>query len=268
LIDKTKEGGTRKWDQYQPSSSQLPLISIIIATYQAAKSLPQTLDSVIAQNYPSIELIIIDGASKDETLNVIKHYEDRIDYWCSESDEGVYHAFNKGIKIAKGEWLYFLGAGDELAGINNLAQIFPVNHSTRLVYGNVARGKRIYDGPFTRAKFCHRNICQQAIFYHRDLFTELGLFDTRYPWLADWAFNICCFSHSETKPHFIDLIVANYPSGGVSDTRYDYSFYQDLAQLVRRYGLQYSLFTRIYWWLKSWFVSNKLLAKSMRGEYG
>lgn len=264
LLDKSKTGCHHKLNLSQSSPLQLPLVSIIIATYNVAGSLPKSLDSILAQNYPSIELIIIDGNSKDKTLDIIKQYEDRISYWCSEPDEGVYDALNKGIKIAKGEWLYFLGAGDELAGTNILSQLFPVNHSTRFLYGNVcniSRGKRIFDGLFTRTRLCRKNICHQAVFYHRDLFTELGLFDTQYPLLADWAFNIQCFGHPETNPHFIDLVVANYLGGGVSDKRYDYKFYQNLPQLVSSYGLQYSLFTQIYWWLKRWFVSNKLFAK-------
>ncbi|MBP9970812.1 MAG: glycosyltransferase, partial [Paludibacteraceae bacterium] len=89
-------------------------ISIIIATYNASKTLNRCLDSIVSQKNSEVELIIIDGGSTDETLSVINSYSSDIDYVLSEKDNGLYDAWNKGIKAAKGDWIMFLGADDQL----------------------------------------------------------------------------------------------------------------------------------------------------------
>jgi glycosyltransferase involved in cell wall biosynthesis len=89
----------------------LPLLTVITVVYNR-KSIEKTIKSVIEQSYPNIEYIIIDGGSTDGTIDIIKKYEDYIDYWVSEKDGGIYDAMNKGIKLAKGDLLAFLNAGD------------------------------------------------------------------------------------------------------------------------------------------------------------
>ena len=84
-------------------------ISIVTVVYNGASTLEQTILSVLGQTYPHIEYIIIDGGSKDGTVDIIKKYQDRIAYWVSEPDEGIYDAMNKGIRHASGDWIYFLG---------------------------------------------------------------------------------------------------------------------------------------------------------------
>jgi len=93
-----------------------PHISIITVVYNAEDLIEKTIQSVIDQHYKGIEFIIIDGSSSDNTVNIIKQYEEYIDYWVSESDQGIYDAMNKGIDAAKGRGLLFLNAGDYLAG--------------------------------------------------------------------------------------------------------------------------------------------------------
>jgi len=88
------------------------MYSIIIATYNSANTLAEAIQSVLQQTLKDFELIIIDGKSSDGTLEIIKSYEKEITYWISEKDKGVYDAWNKGIKIAKGEWICFLGSDD------------------------------------------------------------------------------------------------------------------------------------------------------------
>lgn len=89
-------------------------ISIITVSYNAAKTIEQTIQSVVNQTYDNIEYIIIDGGSTDGTVDIIKKYEDKIAYWVSEPDKGIYDAMNKGILKASGEYIYFLGADDWL----------------------------------------------------------------------------------------------------------------------------------------------------------
>jgi len=213
----------------------LPLVSIITATFNAEKDLDQCIHSVLGQKYDNIEFIIIDGASTDTTLDIIKKYDDQIDYWISEKDRGVYDALNKGINVAKGEWLYFLGADDRLADDKVLQNIFSKPRESKLLYGNVRWGDtgRIYDGEFSRLKLFRLNICQQAIFYHRDLFTSLGRFNLRYNVKADWVFNMKAFAAKDVKPCFIDIIVADYNNKGMSSDAEDENLNREREDIFR-----------------------------------
>lgn len=89
-----------------------PLISIVTAVYNGAMALEETMLSVINQTYTNIEYIIIDGKSTDETVDIIKKYENKIAYWISEPDKGIYNAMNKGLAKANGDWVFFLNVGD------------------------------------------------------------------------------------------------------------------------------------------------------------
>ena len=87
-------------------------ITVITVCHNAAKTLEKTIKSVLNQTYPNIEYIIIDGGSTDDTVDIIKRYADRLAYWISEPDKGIYDAMNKGIEVATGEWINFMNAGD------------------------------------------------------------------------------------------------------------------------------------------------------------
>ena len=89
-----------------------PLISIITVIYNDGKKLEETILSILSQTYDNLEFIIIDGSSTDETIDIIKKYEDKIDYWISEKDSGIFDAMNKGILAAKGDYINFMNAGD------------------------------------------------------------------------------------------------------------------------------------------------------------
>jgi len=93
-----------------------PLISIITVVYNGEEYLEETIQSVIQQTYKNIEYIIIDGGSTDGTVDIIKRYEEKIDYWVSERDDGIYAAMNKGIEMTTGEGLLFLNVGDHFVG--------------------------------------------------------------------------------------------------------------------------------------------------------
>ena len=242
--EKIEMGGRNKGSFKHRKDPFPPLVSIITATFNAEKDLEQCILSVLEQDYPHFEFIIIDGGSTDGTLDIIKKYDDRIAHWISEPDNGVFDALNKGIKLAHGEWLFFLGADDRLADRNVLKRIFSKPRSSKLVYGNVRWGKagKIYDGKYSKVKLFHQNICQQAIFYHRDLFRKLGGFDTEYCIAADWVFNMKAFGQRLTKPIFIDTIVADYSADGISTNQKDPVFSPDREKIYRQYLGKFALF--------------------------
>ena len=114
-----------------------PKISIVTVTYNAEQYLEQTIKSVIEQDYSNIEYIIIDGASKDNTIDIIKKYEKYITYWISEPDSGIYDAMNKGIDVATGEWINFMNAGDSFTN-NILNKLFTIDVISNydIIYGD------------------------------------------------------------------------------------------------------------------------------------
>ncbi|MGZ4970754.1 MAG: glycosyltransferase family 2 protein, partial [Methylobacter sp.] len=129
-----------------------PLISIIIAVFNCAKTLQQCIDSVAQQTYANKELIIIDGGSKDGTVDVLESNGDKLGYWLSEPDNGIYNAWNKGLSQAKGEWICFLGADDFFWDAQVLermaAQLATVPADIRVAYGQIMLlnndGKNLY----------------------------------------------------------------------------------------------------------------------------
>jgi glycosyltransferase involved in cell wall biosynthesis len=229
----------RKAKTHQSSLNKptLPKVSIIIANYERAQALEETIRSIVVQRYPSLELIIIDNASKDMSVEVIKKYETHIAYWVSEPDKGIYDAFNKGIKISSGDWLYFIGSGDKLVGDDAISRIFSVCEDVDLIYGNVYRFHygSIYPGRFSKRSLVERNICQQGIFYQRRLFERFGMFETKYPMLADYVFNMRCFGDKRVRTRFVDEVIAFFEGGGASATKKDHNFWQEQEILIRKY---------------------------------
>lgn len=230
-------------------SEQQPVVSIITAVYNGAATLEDTIASVVSQTYSRREYIIIDGGSTDGTIDILKKYDYVIDYWISEPDKGVYDAFNKGIDLAKGEWLNFIGADDKFVDEGILQRVISASSNSKFLYGNVIWGEtgKIYDGKFYKYKICRQNICQQAIFYHKSLFEKIGKFDMKYPLMADWFFNMLCFADKYTKPKYIDEVIVKYSTNGISNTKIDIEFNKNQKKLIKEtFGYWYLKFTMAY----------------------
>ena len=114
-------------------------LSIITVNLNNMEGLQKTCDSIISQTFKNFEWIVIDGGSADGSKELIEEYGSNISYWVSEPDKGIYNAMNKGIKVAKGEYLYFLNSGDYLFDSNALSDVFLDNPKEDIVYGFVAR---------------------------------------------------------------------------------------------------------------------------------
>jgi len=193
-----------------------PLISIIIPTLNAAKYLQTALDSVISNAYPAKELIVVDGCSVDETVQVIKRNQAFIASWISEPDNGIYDAMEKGVQLAKGDWIYFLGADDKL--VNCLEEVSKhLRNPKRIYYGNsyFLTSNTVYDGKFTWVKLLKKNICHQSIFYPRAVFSEYK-FDPQYKVLGDYDLNIRCWAENKYKFVYIPVLVGIYNDSGFS----------------------------------------------------
>ncbi len=202
-------------------------ISIIIPTYNATKTLSIALESILEQTFTDYEILVIDGLSSDNTVDLAKSYKDERIKIISEKDTGIYDAMNKGIQLAKGEWLYFLGSDDRLYNnevLKKVSQWF--DQGCDMLYGNVIWGDtgEIYDGPFTLEKLVkEKNICHQAIFYQKAIFYQLDLFDISYTVHADYDFNIKCFA-SSIDIKYLDFIIAYFSVAGYSAMNKDEKF--------------------------------------------
>jgi len=202
---------------------QIPLISIIIPTFNSGATLAIALESIVHQTFKNWELIIIDGGSADTTLVIAKEYQVIVPEAIkihSEKDKGIYDAMNKAIDIAKGDWLYFMGSDDSLYETTTLEKISNLEalKNYEVVYGNVTspRFNGVYAGEFTYSKLTNQNICHQAIFFNKAVFKKIGKFNLKYTAHADWDHNIRWFFSSKIKQIYSNLIIANYADGGFS----------------------------------------------------
>ncbi|MGI8543125.1 MAG: glycosyltransferase family 2 protein [Aridibacter sp.] len=241
------------------------VFSIIIATYNCGQKIEKTLASIFSQKKDLFELIIMDGASTDDTLEFVKKYENNLTL-ISEKDEGVYYAFNKAIDLASGKYLYFIGAGDCLkADILEQVEEFLLPETPSLIYGKCYFAKqKTYNGKkFTADLFIRDNICQQGIFYHRTIFDIIGKFDVKYKSFADWFLNLRCFLDRAITKRYVNLLIADYEEGGLSsEIQDDPVFVEEFPIFVRKqFGLTKSLICKAF--LKSPYIFNYIYF----GEY-
>lgn len=197
-----------------------PLISIITVTFNAASTIEQTILSVINQTYPHIEYIIIDGGSTDGTIDIIKKYSDRISYWVSEPDKGIYDAMNKGINLANGEWINFMNAGDTFYHSNIIEDIFAKKiYEYDIIYGAV----NMLSSTYNKIVWPKHNISRShpMPFNHQSVFVRTSLckqypFDISYRYAADY--NFFCKIQQDAKYINTNEIIANYSIDGISST--------------------------------------------------
>lgn len=216
------------------STLEQPLISIITVVLNGAATLERCIKSVICQNFNDFEYVIVDGGSSDGSIEIIKKYESALACWVSQHDKGVYDAMNKAVSMARGHWVYFLGADDQLLdGFATVANC--LKDDSTLYYGNVYRPivDRIYDGKFSAYKLACRNICHQSIFYPRCIWEKYS-YDLKYPSLADYELNLRCFADGDIKFEYIPATIAVFSDeGGISARLVDVTFEKDKLLLIK-----------------------------------
>lgn len=216
------EGGLRSRGAFRATGQQgEPLISIITPSYNSAKTIERTILSVVEQTYRNVEFIVVDGGSTDGTLDILRKYDARITYWLSEPDNGIYDAMNKGISLAGGEWLYFLGSDDWLYDKDCLKRVF---HKDRpgisLVYGNAIffdeeRGRsREFHSYFGWKSYLWSTINHQAAFYRSNLFQDFR-YKTRFKVIGDTELNFKIFAQ-KIPCLYVDEFVAFCGTEGIS----------------------------------------------------
>jgi len=205
-------------------------ISIVIVTLNAADTLQKCLDSIYKQRYPSIEIILMDGASSDNTIEILKANSDKIAVWKSEKDGGVYEAMNKALGYVTGDWVYFLGADDEL--FDDFSELaFQLNDPSLIYYGNVLLDGEKFRGKVSGYQHSKSAICHQAIIYPRKVFDKYR-FNTKYRISADHELNMRAWKDKDFTFHYVDLIIANYNHTGMSSLNIDKDLEKDKPKVI------------------------------------
>lgn len=233
------------------------LITIIVAVYNGAKTLQQCIDSVFAQSYKNKELIIIDGMSNDGTVEILKKNTSRINYWISESDGGVYSAWNKGLRHANGDWICFLGSDDYIYtpnALNELSsklELIPLN--IRLAYSRIMllnpQGEELrpIGEPWDVAKnnfLKGKCLPHQGVMHRKSLFEKMGVFDESFGIGGDYELMLREIIHSDA--FFIpDIIAIAMRQGGLSSNpKYSIEALFDIKRALRMHG---RVLPSIYW---------------------
>ncbi len=248
-----------------------PKFTIITITYNAARWLERTVVSILSQSYPNIEYLIIDGGSKDGTVDIIKQYAPGIAYWVSEPDKGLYDAMNKGLKQATGDYVWFINAGDTLqsaATVQRIAMKIGKRSSLPdIIYGETSivdadgkpLGMRRLKAPKQLTWKSFRMgmlVCHQSFIAKRTIAPE---YDLQYRLSADYDWCIRCLKQAKSI-YNTKMILSNYLEEGLSTQ-------QRKASLKERYEVMckyYGKFATII--LHGWFALRFYYAKWFKGR--
>ncbi len=212
-----------------------PNVTIITVVYNGAATLERTVKSVLAQAHHGIEYVVIDGGSTDGTVPILEKYGDKIACWVSERDNGIYDAMNKGISLARGKWIYFLGADDFLSDENVIDSLaLDREKEAQLVFGYVTDDRgNVFESRFGWRTLLHNTVHHQSAFYRAELFKDFR-YSTVVPVVGDYELNLRIFTN-RLKFRRVDRLIAVCASSGVSQSGSDYHNFLDYFLIRSRY---------------------------------
>ncbi|MGC3977163.1 MAG: glycosyltransferase family 2 protein [Paludibacteraceae bacterium] len=206
-------------------------VTIITATFNSEKGIQETIDSVYNQDYKNIEYIIIDGGSYDDTIKIIKENQNKISYLISEKDNGIYDAFNKGIKLSTGDIIGFLNSDDILADDSIVSKIVETYYSEKsdIVYGNLVyqsmkngKTKTIRNWISKDFKLHYLKLGwmppHPTLYCKKEIYQTLGLFDDKLQIAADYDFIVRVFRQPYIKKTYLPITMVKMNIGGVSNS--------------------------------------------------
>ena len=249
---------------------QTPKISIITVVYNGQQFLEGTIKSVMNQTYSNIEYLIIDGKSKDKTVDIIKDYEPHISQWISERDKGLYDAMNKGLKMATGDFVLFMNAGDRLASPTVLEQVFSnYDDATDVLYGEVMMVDEDRKPLGTRTEITTRKLPNDLswksmklgmVVCHQAFIPRLALcpffMDNNLSADIDWVINILKKSRKNTN---CNMVIADFLIGGVSKQRHRQSLKDRYNVLQRHFGILPNFLNHIWIIIRAiWFKISRV----------
>ena len=226
------DGGLRRKGCFKQTLLDQPLISVITVVYNGEMHLEQTINSIINQTYNNVEYIVIDGGSKDGTLDIIRKYDSAIDYWISEPDKGIADAMNKGISLATGEYIVFIHADDYFYSnkvINNAINI--IDKESNIIMFPVLFGEKLVE--IIPRKFnwwvnFKIPACHQGILCKLDLFRNIGDFDTQFKIDMDYDFLLRAYRR-KVKAQRVTSVLSVMRDTGISSRK-------DINSLLQRFN--------------------------------
>lgn len=207
-------------------------LSIITINRNNEVGLEKTLQSVAAQTYKEFEYIIVDGASTDGSVEVIKKYESQFAHlkWVSEADSGIYNAMNKGLRMASGDYVQILNSADTLAAPEVTEQMLDAlekSGNPSILYGNMIKcfpnGQKLIDKSFSGREITMLGMYTGTLnhdpaYIRRDLFEKYGYYDESLRIVSDWKWYLQAIILGDEKPQYVDLDVTLFDMTGISET--------------------------------------------------
>ena len=234
-----------------------PAVSIIIPSFNAGHVIEKAIQSVFNQTFSSWQLIVVDGASTDNTKQVLQKFSSEKFHFISEKDNGIYDAINKGVGLSKGKWIYVLGADDVIADEDSLQKIFnqPIPESPKLLFGSIMNEDvankfvpKKHVSRFGKRLWWKNTLHQQSCFYHRSLFEE-DKFNLDYSILSDYDFHLGLLNKKIQSQSF-DVLVAHCAASGISK-RFTPALYKEELRIKRQRLQVFIYILNVPWvWLK------------------
>ena len=225
-------------------------ISVVTVCYNAVDCIEQTMLSVLDQTYHDIEYIIIDGGSTDGTVDIIKKYADRLAYWISEPDKGIYDAMNKGIAVATGDYINFMNAGDTFRDQSSIyTYVDVIKPESEIIYGDVIIK---YHSQFQYRKPLWLDHLSECLpFCHQSVIVKTGLlrdrqFDTSYRILGDYDFFYSCYKRGLCFQYIPEALSVYDSTEGVSKD----CLSEIMAEKFRIWGIEHNWLLKLPWQVK------------------
>lgn len=269
------EGGRRARGIVKRGDARSPLVAVVTVVRNGMPLLERTIDAVVSQTYPNIEYIVVDGASTDGTVELLRRRDDEIDYWRSEPDAGLYDAMNKGIGLVSdgSAYVMFANSDDRLYERDTIEKFVRAGKGADFIYG-----KQILTDGETSAVLGtevdlnglkRRNISHAATLVRRGVFDTVGKFDLKYRLVADYDFFVRCFQQPIEK-RFVDQIVAEVSMFGLSETQFRLLLRERLDVIANRFGVvpRLSAGARIYCYdIPRNFLRGELRKRGLLGRW-
>lgn len=256
-----REGGLRTQGVYP---SDKPLVSVVTVVRNGEKTLQQTIQSVLNQTYRNIEYIIVDGCSTDRTVEIIRSYEERIAYWLSEPDRGIYDAMNKGIALASGQWIHLLNADDCYCDNSALEQVASTLNPQKTNYFTLVR--TLPHNQQKQQKFVYQawqlfilpRLPHPALIVAKQQYEQVGLYDTSWKIASDHDITLRLLARYPAK--FTDIPLVTMSHEGFGSINIELAF-QEFRDVTIRYRFPVLLAWAVYY---SKLLRWKLKQKSNR----
>ena len=209
------------------------ILSVITINRNNATGLEKTLCSVASQTFKEFEYIVVDGASSDRSVEVIKAHESDFAHlrWVSEPDKGIYNAMNKGLRMATGDYVQILNSGDELASddvVERMLKALDEKSNPNILYGNMIKafvdGSRVRDRGFageapTMYNFIRGTLNHDPVYINKSLFDKFGYYREDLPITADWRWYVEAIPFGGVIPEYVDIDVTIFDMNGISETQ-------------------------------------------------